>query len=74
MIGGCGKKFYYYNDHLGSALAVTDEKGNKVVERDFTPFGERINTDVYDDEPGDLDEDESGFTGKDWDEDVGLYY
>ena len=74
VIGGSGKKFYYHNDHLGSALALTDEYGNKVVERDFTPFGERINTDVYDDEPRDLDEDESGFTGKDWDEDVGLYY
>ena len=74
VIGGSGKKFYYHNDHLGSALAVTDEYGNKVVERDFTPFGERINTDVYDDEPRDLEEDESGFTGKDWDEDVGLYY
>ncbi len=73
-IGGNGKKFYYHNDHLGSALAVTDEYGNKAVERDFTPFGERINTDVYDDEPRDLDEDESGFTGKDWDEDVELYY
>ena len=74
VIGGSGKKFYYHNDHLGSALAVTDENGNKVVERDFTPFGERINTDVYDDEPRDIEEDESGFTGKDWDEDVGLYY
>jgi len=73
-VGGSGKKFYYHNDHLGSALAVTDQYGNKVVERDFAPFGERINTDVYDDEPRDLEEDESGFTGKDWDEDVGLYY
>ena len=74
VIGGSGKRFYYHNDHLGSALSVTDENGNKVVERDFTPFGERINTDVYDDEPRDIEEDESGFTGKDWDEDVGLYY
>ena len=74
VVGGSGKKFYYHNDHLGSALSVTDENGNKVVERDFTPFGERINTDVYDDEPRDIEEDESGFTGKDWDEDVGLYY
>ncbi len=74
VIGGSGKKFYYHNDHLGSALAVTDEYGNKVVERDFTPFGERINTDVYDDVPRDIEEDESGFTGKDWDEDVELYY
>lgn len=74
VIGGNGKKIFYHNDHLGSALAVTDENGNKVVERDFTPFGERINTDVYDDKQRDADEDESGFTGKDWDEDVGLYY
>ncbi|NLW48735.1 MAG: hypothetical protein GXY86_15585 [Firmicutes bacterium] len=74
VVGRSGKKFYYHNDHLGSALAVTDQYGNKVVERDFTPFGERINTDVYDDEPRDIEEDESGFTGKDWDEDVGLYY
>ena len=74
VIGGSGKKFYYHNDHLGSALAVTDENGNKVVERDFTPFGERINTDIYDETDRDADEDDSAFTGKDWDEDVGLYY
>jgi hypothetical protein len=43
VIGVNGKKYFYHNDHLGSALAVTDEHGNKVVERDFTPFGERIN-------------------------------
>ena len=74
VVGGSGKKFYYHNDHLGSALAVTDENGGKIVERDFTPFGERINTDVYDDEPRDAEETEDGFTGKDLDEDVGLYY
>ena len=68
------KKFYYHNDHQGSALAVTDENGNKVVERDFTPFGERINTDIYDETNRDIDEDDSGFTGKDWDQDVELYY
>ncbi len=68
------KKFYYHNDHQGSALAVTDENGNKVVERDFTPFGERINTDIYDETERDVDEDDSGFTGKDWDGDIGLYY
>ena len=61
------KKLYYHNDHQGSALAVTDENGNKVVERDFAPFGERINTDIYDETERDVDEDDSGFTGKDWD-------
>ena len=72
IVGGAGKKFYYQNDHLGSALAITDENGNKVVERDFTPFGEKINLEETDGE--DPDEDGSAFTGKDWDEDVGLYY
>ena len=38
VIGGSGKKFFYHNDHLGSALAVTDGNGNKIVERDFTPY------------------------------------
>ena len=72
VVGGSGKKFYYQNDHLGSALAITDELGNKVVERDFTPFGEKIKLEEMDGE--DPDEDGSAFTGKDWDEDVGLYY
>ncbi len=74
VIGGNGKKYFYHNDHLGSALAVTDENGNKVVERDFTPFGERINVDMYDETNRDPAEDDSGFTGKDWDADVELYY
>ena len=74
VIGGEGKKYFYHNDHLGSALAVTDEQGNKVVERDFTPFGERINVDIYDETNRDPAEDDSGFTGKDWDADVELYY
>ncbi len=74
VIGGNGQKYYYHNDHLGSALAVTDGNGNKVVERDFTPFGERINVDMYDETNRDLVEDDSGFTGKDWDADVELYY
>ena len=55
-------------------MAVTNEVGNKVVERDFTPFGERINVDIYDETIRNPAEDDSGFTGKDWDEDVGLYY
>ena len=74
VIGGEGKKYFYHNDHLGSALAVTDEQGNKVVERDFTPFGERINVDIYDETNRDPAEDDSGFTGKDWDADIELYY
>lgn len=72
VVGGGGKKFFYANDTQGTAMGITDEKGNKVVERDFAPFGERLKqseTDVVA-----SDEDDSAFTGKDWDEDVGLYY
>lgn len=72
VIGGDGKKFFYHNDHLGSALVVTDEYGKKVVERDFTPFGEKIGLEERDNP--NPDEDDSAFTGKDWDEDIGLYY
>ncbi len=72
VIGGADKKFYYQNDHLGTAMAITDEYGNKVVERDFAPFGERLQLEENDGiKP---EEDDSGFTGKDWDEDVELYY
>jgi RHS repeat-associated protein len=72
VVGGEGKKFFYLNDHEGSALAVTDENGNKIVDRDFAPFGEKIKTN--DREEPYPEETEDGFTGKDWDEDVGLYY
>jgi RHS repeat-associated protein len=72
VIGGDGKKFFYHNDHEGSALVVTDENGNKVVDRDFAPFGEKIKT--SDRKEPYQDETEDGFTGKDWDEDVRLYY
>ena len=72
VIGGEGKKFFYHNDHEGSAMVVTDELGNKVVDRDFAPFGEKIKTsDREEPYPG---ETEDGFTGKDFDEDIGLYY
>jgi RHS repeat-associated protein len=70
VIGGTGKKYFYHNDHLGSALVVTDQDGNKVIERDFLPFGEMINLQ----EGPNPYADGSGFTGKDWDEEIGLYY
>lgn len=73
-VGGPGKKYYYHNDHLGSGLSITDEEGNKVMERDFAPFGEKIRTDLDGVGEAHPAEDASGFTGKDWDEDIGLYY
>ena len=72
VIGSDGPKFFYQNDTQGTALAITDQNGNQVVERDFAPFGERIP--VKDDDGVSPSEDDSAFTGKDWDSDIGLYY
>ena len=36
------KKYFYHTDHLGSTVAVTDEAGQKVWTREYTPFGGSI--------------------------------
>ena len=48
-------------------MAVTDVNGNKLWEGDYTPFGQRILS-------TEDKEDFARFTGKDYDEDTGLYY
>jgi hypothetical protein len=53
-------------------MVVTDENGNKVVEKDHSPFGERIK--INDDESLNKEETGEEFTGKDYGEDIGLYY
>ena len=63
-------KFFYETDHLGSPMVVTDGIGDVVWRGDFTPFGERIKGEG---QPEGY-EDTHGFTEKDWDEDVGLWY
>ncbi len=59
--------YFYHTDHLGSAVLVTDEVGNTVWSTEYTPFG-RIGM-----EEGILNK-AAKFTGKDLDEDTGLYY
>ena len=61
------RKIFYHTDHLGSTVAVTDVNGNKLWEGDYTPFGQRILS-------TEDKEDFARFTGKDYDEDTGLYY
>ena len=62
-------KYFYETDHLGSPMVVTDDTGNVVWRGDFTPFGEKVTgADAW------VFVDAHGFTGKDWDEEVGLYY
>jgi len=61
------KKYFYHTDHLGSTVLVTDETGQQVWSAEYTPFGGEHSTE------GELDR-AAKFTGKDLDEDTGLYY
>jgi len=71
-IGSTGAKYFYANDHQGSCMVITDGNGNKVVQKDHSPFGERITVNL--DESFDTEEAADEFTGKEFDSDVGLYY
>lgn len=59
--------YFYHTDHLGSTVLVTDEAGNTVWSSEYTPFGQITM------EEGTLAK-AAKFTGKDLDEDTGLYY
>jgi len=62
-------QYYFHPDHLGSSSYITDDKGKVVEHLEYFPFGETfvhqqksINATPY------------RFTGKELDEDTGLYY
>ena len=59
--------YFYHTDHLGSTVLVTDESGESVWSTEYTPFGGMASTE------GELKK-AAKFTGKDLDEDIGLYY
>ncbi|MBU1017753.1 LysM peptidoglycan-binding domain-containing protein [Patescibacteria group bacterium] len=61
------KVYYYLNDHLGGVDAVLDEEGNVVEQRDYLPYGNERMTERSAGE-------DYGFTGKELDEETGLYY
>ena len=61
--------YYFLTDCQGSIKAVTDQTGAIVFNADYTPFG----TQVGQGGNGSFDE-EHGFTGKEYDPDIGLYY
>lgn len=60
-----------HTDHLGSVVAVTNVSGEVVWDNEYTPFGDPA-------EPYKEGEDgydaRFNFTGKELDEDTGLYY
>ncbi|MDA3852506.1 MAG: RHS repeat-associated core domain-containing protein, partial [Spirochaetaceae bacterium] len=57
---------FYGTDHLNSTLLITDAEGNEVWNADVTPFGDYAR--------GSDEEYTVKYTGKDRDEDTGLYY
>ena len=59
--------YFYHTDHLGSTVLVTDENGATVWSTEYTPFGSLTFAE------GKLKR-AAKFTGKDLDEDTGLYY
>lgn len=65
------KVYYYLSDHLGGVDAVLDEEGNVVERRDYLPYGSERLADDSTTSPAPED---YGFTGKELDEETGLYY
>ena len=65
------KTYYWHSDHLGSAHFITDYQGNEYQRIEYTPYGEEwveLKSDT-----GDLYLPYK-FTGKERDEETGLYY
>ena len=64
------KRYYYHSDYLGSAQFVTDWKGRQYEHIEYTPYGELWIEEVA----AGLDKLPFRFTGKEMDEETGLYY
>ena len=64
------KRYYYHSDHLGSAQFVTDWRGKQYEHIEYTPYGELWIEEVA----AGLDKLPFRFTGKEMDEETGLYY
>ena len=67
------KQFYYHSDHLGSAALITDYRGDEYQRLEYTPYGEiwveeqKVKNEALVYLP-------YKFTGKERDEETGLYY
>ena len=63
--------YYYHSDHLGSARTVTNYRGDVHERLEYTPYGE-----LWIDWKSSTDGDKTPFrfTGKERDEETGLYY
>ncbi|EMB38907.1 RHS repeat-associated core domain-containing protein, partial [Treponema denticola ATCC 35404] len=64
------KRYYYHADHLQSAQFITNAKGEQYEHIEYTPYGELW---IEETAPG-IDKLPFRFTGKEMDEETGLYY
>ncbi len=62
-------QFYYHPDHLGSSNYVTDVSGEVYQHMEYFPFGE-----TFVEERTDAEYTNYLFNGKEFDEEIGLYY
>ena len=60
---------YYGTDHQGTSVLMTDEEGEKIWTSEATPFGDAVVR-----KTGERDDLAIKYTGKDFDEEVDLYY
>jgi RHS repeat-associated protein len=63
--------YYYHGDHLGSAQVVTNHAGQLYERLEYTPYGETWTEQKYGNGLAELP---CRFTGKELDEETGLYY
>jgi len=66
VAGGGEERIYYHGDMIGTPLVTTDDSGAEVFRGEYLPFGtEHL---------ADGDADRYQFTGKELDEEIGLFY
>jgi RHS repeat-associated protein len=62
-----GVMYYYHADGLGSITALTDEQGTVVQQYEYDSFGRITKSGIFLRQP-------YTFTGREWDQETGLYY
>ncbi len=65
--------YTYHPDHLGSASLITDHEGEVYERIEYTPWGE-LWVEIQNADSSYRDLIPFRFTGKEWDEETGLYY
>ena len=72
--GGTSNSRYYQYNHRGDVVMVTDDNGAPLWAQDYTAFGHVASDDAGTWGGAGAVRDDLMITGKDWDEELGLYY